>query len=36
MLEALIGAGFTRIGVAKTFIHVDCDMELPQEVMWMY
>ena len=36
MLEALIGAGFTRIGVAKTFIHVDCDNELPQEVMWIY
>lgn len=36
MLEALIGAGFTRIGVAKTFIHVDCDMELPQQVMWTY
>jgi len=36
MLEALTSAGFTRIGVAKTFIHVDVDPELPNGVMWLY
>jgi uncharacterized protein YcbK (DUF882 family) len=28
--------GFQRIGVAKTFIHVDLDFEKSQQVMWMY
>ena len=28
--------GFQRIGVAKTFIHVDLDLEKSQQVMWMY
>jgi len=36
IVEALFDAGFTRIGIAKTFIHADCDIELPQEVLWMY
>ena len=36
IIHALLDAGFTRIGVAKTFIHADCDIELPQEVMWLY
>lgn len=36
MLEALSSAGFTRIGIAKTFIHVDNDPELPDGVMWLY
>lgn len=36
MLDALIVSGFTRIGIAKTFIHADCDNELPQEVLWIY
>jgi len=36
MIDALIVAGFTRIGIAKTFIHADCDKELPQDVMWLY
>jgi len=36
ILHALLDAGFTRIGIAKTFIHADCDIELPQEVMWLY
>lgn len=27
---------FDRIGIGKTFIHVDVDTELPQEVMWLY
>ncbi len=36
ILDALIVAGFNRIGIAKTFIHADCDKELPQDVMWLY
>lgn len=36
IVEALLAAGFTRIGVAKTFIHADDDPTLPQEVMWDY
>jgi uncharacterized protein YcbK (DUF882 family) len=27
---------FSRIGVAKSFIHVDCDPALPMHVMWTY
>ena len=36
IVKALLDAGFTRIGIAKTFIHADDDTELPQEVMWLY
>jgi len=36
IIDALVVAGFTRIGISKSFIHVDCDIELPQEVMWLY
>jgi hypothetical protein len=34
ILYGLIKAGFTRIGVYKTFIHVDYDPSKPQEVVW--
>lgn len=36
ILYGLINAGFTRIGVAKTFIHADTDPDLPPEVVWVY
>ena len=36
MIEALLTAGFNRIGVSNRFIHVDVDEELPQNVMWTY
>ncbi len=36
VLRALIKAGFTRIGVAKTFIHADDDIDKPKEVLWTY
>lgn len=36
IIESLIKAGFTRIGVANSFIHVDSDPSKPQEVMWYY
>ena len=34
IVEALIKAGFTRIGVAKTFIHADCT-DKPTSI-WFY
>jgi zinc D-Ala-D-Ala carboxypeptidase len=36
ILTALIKAGFTRIGIGKTYLHADCDDSLPQNVMWDY
>lgn len=36
IIEALIRAGFTRIGIAKTFIHVDDDESKSPEVIWLY
>jgi hypothetical protein len=36
IIAALIKAGFTRIGVAKNFIHVDLDNSKPLRVMWLY
>ena len=36
MIAAFIAAGFTRIGIAKTFIHVDCDKDKDQSVSWLY
>jgi zinc D-Ala-D-Ala carboxypeptidase len=32
---ALIKAGFTRLGIAKTFVHVDLDKEKQQSI-WLY
>jgi uncharacterized protein YcbK (DUF882 family) len=36
ILQALISAGFTRIGIHENFIHVDIDGTKDAEVMWMY
>lgn len=36
ILEACMTAGFTRIGIAKTFIHIDVDSDLPDNVIWTY
>lgn len=36
VLEALIRVGFNRIGVAKSFIHVDDDKDKSKEVVWVY
>lgn len=36
ILKAVIDAGFTRIGIAKGFIHVDDDCNKPVEVNWLY
>jgi zinc D-Ala-D-Ala carboxypeptidase len=36
MYEALRKVGFKRLGVAKTFIHVDIDPDKSPNVMWVY
>jgi zinc D-Ala-D-Ala carboxypeptidase len=36
VLDALIAVGFTRIGIAGTFIHVDLDFDKAQDVIWTY
>lgn len=36
IVEALIASGFHRIGIAKTFIHVDIDEDKDEEVAWVY
>lgn len=36
MIKALVGLGFTRIGVGNSFIHCDIDTSLPQNVIWTY
>lgn len=36
IVTALKRQGFTRIGVAKDFVHVDSDPDKPAKVMWVY
>lgn len=36
ILSALFAEGFNRIGIGKTFIHVDDDMTKPTSVVWLY
>ena len=36
ILAGLLAAGFTRIGVAKTFIHADADPDKDPRVVWLY
>ena len=36
VIEALVSVGFTRLGIADTFIHVDWDFDKSQEVIWTY
>lgn len=36
VVNALIKAGFTRIGIGKTYIHADTDTSKQQEVIWDY
>lgn len=36
ILRALIVVGFRRVGIAKTFIHVDNDPDKDQKVGWLY
>ncbi len=36
LFNSLFRAGFSRIGIAKTFIHADCDPSKVKEVIWTY
>lgn len=36
IIDALIESGFNRIGIANSFIHVDCDPDKSQYVIWTY
>jgi uncharacterized protein YcbK (DUF882 family) len=36
IVSALMEAGFNRIGIAPTFIHVDNDPSKPEDVIWLY
>jgi len=36
ILNALIKVGFSRIGIAKTFIHVDLSKDKAEKVVWVY
>lgn len=36
IIEAAIKVGFNRIGIGKTFIHLDNDKDKPKEVAWLY
>ena len=35
ILKALRAVGFNRIGIYKTFIHVDCDPDKVRDVTWV-
>lgn len=36
IIDGLLKAGFVRIGIGKSFIHVDDDPDKDQEVIWEY
>ncbi|MFR9495591.1 MAG: D-Ala-D-Ala carboxypeptidase family metallohydrolase [Rikenellaceae bacterium] len=36
IVDALLKAGFNRIGIAKTFVHADNSTKLPQRVIFLY
>ena len=36
IVKALLGAGFTRIGIGENFIHVDCDSNKPDSMFDYY
>ena len=36
IIFGLIVAGFTRIGIGRTFIHADSDPNKAKEVVWLY
>lgn len=36
IVQGLLAAGFTRIGIGKTFVHADNDETKPQGVIWHY
>ncbi len=36
IVKALLQSGFKRIGIGKTFIHVDDDPAKPKKLIWLY
>lgn len=36
IVKAALECGIRRIGIGKTFVHLDMDSSLPQNVMWHY
>ena len=36
MVQALLDAGFERLGIGKDFIHADSSTDLPWPRMWVY
>jgi uncharacterized protein YcbK (DUF882 family) len=36
IVQSALRNGFTRIGIGTTFIHLDNDPSLPQNVIWTY
>jgi uncharacterized protein YcbK (DUF882 family) len=36
LINCLLDVGFSRIGIAKTFIHADIDFDKAQGVIWTY
>ena len=36
IINAALNAGFRRIGIAKSFLHIGMSKENPQEVIWLY
>lgn len=36
IVDAALKNGITRIGIGKTFVHLDTDPSLPKSVIWTY
>ena len=36
LVEALLDAGFHRLGIGKDFVHVDLDPNKPANCLWVY
>lgn len=36
IVAGALAAGFNRIGIGKTFVHLDCDPSLPAHRIWLY
>ncbi len=36
LIQTFFGLGINRLGIAKSFLHIDISDSLPQTVFWMY
>ncbi len=36
ILQVALAIGFSRTGIGRSFIHLDVDTSLPQDVIWTY